>query len=154
MVAGVIFLANLVGCAGNRYEQQTDVIKEHVDIFYEHLQAPRIAQAVSENEQIEAVALREEERLLRRVGQMEQAEKLQEWKIITTAKETAAENWLALARYFTQAQQYDQARGTYQRVIETYQGPRYRSYVERANTGLRDVELILNPKIPQESSLK
>ena len=83
LVAGIIFLANLVGCASNRYEQQTHVIKEHVDIFYEHVQARRIAQAVSENEQIEAVALRAEERLLRRVGQMEQAEKLQEWKIIT-----------------------------------------------------------------------
>ena len=148
ILVGLIFVTNLMGCAGTRYEQQADVIKEHVETFYTHLQAHRVDQAVSENQQIEAVALRAEKRLLGRVGQMEQVEKVQEWKIIKTAKETAAENWLALGRYFTQAHQYDKARGTYQRVIETYQSPLYQTYVERAKTGLRDVELILDPDVP------
>jgi len=154
MVVGFISLSNLMGCAGNLYEQQTDVIKEHVETFYDHLQARRVDQAVSENEQIEAVALRAEENLLGRIGQMEQVEKMQEWKIIKTAKETAAENWLALGRYFTQAQQYDKARGTYQRVIETYQSPLYQTYVERAKTGLLDLELILDPDVPPQALSK
>jgi hypothetical protein len=76
---------------------------------------------------------------------MNQGEKTQEWKIIKTAKETAAENWLALARYFSETQQYNKARGTYRRVIETYQGSPYHSYVDRAKTGLRNVEAILDP---------
>lgn len=154
MLVGFISVTNLMGCAGNLYEQQADVIKEHVETFYDHLQARRVDQAVSENEQIEAVALRAEEHLLGRIGQMEQVEKVQEWKIIKTAKETAAENWLALGRYFTQAQQYDKARGTYQRVIETYQSPLYQTYVERAKTGLLDLELILDPDVPPQALSK
>ena len=86
-----------------------------------------------------------QEYLLRRVGQMSQGERTQEWKIIKTAKETAAENWLALARYFTEIREYDRARGTYIRLIETYKDSAYQTYVDRATAGLRDLELILSP---------
>jgi Tfp pilus assembly protein PilF len=118
------------------------------------LQSHQVDQAVAENEQIEVIALSAEERLLRRVGQMNQGEKTQEWKIIKTAKETALENWLALARYFSETQQYNKARGTYRRIIETYQGSPYHSYVDRAKTGLRDVETILDPQTPSVSPAK
>jgi len=151
---GLLIVISLSGCAGDRYQQQADVIKGHVETFYGHLQAHQVDQAVTENEQIEVIALSAEERLLRRVGQMNQGEKTQEWKIIKTAKETAAENWLALARYFLETQQYNRARGTYQRIIETYQGSPYHSYVERAKTGLRDVETILDPETPSVSPAK
>jgi type IV secretory pathway component VirB8 len=77
---------------------------------------------------------------------MNQGERTQEWKIIKTAKETAAENWLALARYFLEIKQYNKARGTYNRIIENYQSSPYQSYVERAKTGLRDLESILDPR--------
>jgi translation initiation factor 2 alpha subunit (eIF-2alpha) len=137
----------LSGCAGDRYQQQADAIKGHVVTFYENLQSHHIDQAVSENEQIEVIALRAEERLLRRVGQMKQGEKMQEWKIIKTAKETAAENWLALARYFSETHQYTKARGTYRHLIETYHGSSYQLFADRAKTGLRDVEAMLTPEI-------
>jgi hypothetical protein len=146
ILGGLLIVTSLSGCTGDRYQQQADVIKGHVEMFYGHLQSNRVDQAVSENERIEVIALSAEERLLRRVGQMNQGEKTQEWKIIKTAKETAAENWLALARYFSETQQYNKARGTYRRVIETYQGSPYRSYVDHAKMGLRDVESILDPE--------
>ncbi|MDH5564106.1 MAG: hypothetical protein OEY91_10845 [Nitrospirota bacterium] len=140
----LLIVANLIGCTGNRYQQQADAIKSHVETFYGHLQSHQVDRAMFENEQIEVIALSAEERLLRRVGQMNQGEKTQEWKIIKTAKETAAENWLALARYFSETQQYAKARGTYRRIIETYQGSPYHLYVDRAKMGLRDVEGILD----------
>jgi Tfp pilus assembly protein PilF len=145
ILGGLLIVTSLSGCTGDRYQQQADVIKRHVETFYGHLQSHQVDQAVSENEQIEVIALSAEERLLRRVGQMNQGEKTQEWKIIKTAKETAAENWLALARYFSETQQYNKARGTYRRIIETYQGSPYHSYVDRAKMGLRDVETIMDP---------
>jgi len=150
----ILIVANLIGCTGSRYQQQADAIKGHVETFYNHLESHQVAQAISENEQIEVIALSAEERLLRRVGQMKQGEKMQEWKIIKTAKETAAENWLALARYFSETQQYAKARGTYRRIIETYQGSPYHLYVDRAKTGLRDVEGILDHGNLPESPAK
>lgn len=143
----LVFLA-VSGCAGDRYTAHEDLIKGHVTDFYLHLGSHKIPQAVSENERIEAVAQKSEERLLRKVGQLSQAERREEWKLITTAKQTAAENWLALARYFTQRKDYDQARGTYRRVIETYEGRPYQSYVEQAKRGIRDIDTILNPTEP------
>ena len=146
ILGGLLIVTSFSGCAGDRHQQQAEAIKGHVETFYGHLQSHQVDQAVSENEQIEVIALSAEERLLRRVGQMNHGEKTQEWKIIKTAKETAAENWLALARYFSETQQYDKARGTYRRIIETFQGSPYHSYVERAKMGLRDVEAILDPE--------
>jgi hypothetical protein len=148
ILGALLIVTNISGCTGDRYQQQADVIKGHVELFYGHLQSHQVDQAVSENEQIEVIALSAEERLLRRVGQMNQGEKTQEWKIIKTAKETAAENWLALARYFSETRQYEKARGTYRRIIETFQGSPYHSYVDRAKMGLRDVEAILDPALP------
>lgn len=146
ILGSLLIVASLSGCTGDRYHQQAEIIKSHVATFYDHLHSHHVDRAVSENEQIEVIALSAEERLLRRVGQMNQGEKTQEWKIIKTAKETAAENWLALARYFSETQQYNKARGTYRRVIETYQGSPYHSYVDRAKTGLRNMEVILDPE--------
>lgn len=154
MFYGLLMVGTLSACTGDRYQQQADVIKGHVETFYGHLQSHQDEQAVFENEQIEVIALSAEERLLRRVGQMNQGEKMQEWKIIKTAKETAAENWLALARYFSETKKYNRARGTYRRIIETYQGSPYHSYIERAKTGLRDVETILDPETPTVSPFK
>lgn len=144
MFCGLLMVGTLSACTGGRYQQQADIIKGHVEMFYGHLQSHQVEQAMFENEQIEVLALRSEERLLRRVGQMGQSEKTQEWKIIKTAKETAAENWLALARYFSETRQYNKAIGTYQRIIETYQGLANQLYVDRAKMGLRDVEAILD----------
>lgn len=154
MFCGLLMVSNLSACIGDRYQQQADVIKGHVEMFYGHLQSHHVDQAVSENEQIEVIALSGEERLLRRVGQMNQSEKTQEWKIIKTAKETAAENWLALARYFSETQQYTKARGTYRRIIETYHGSPYHSYVDRAKMGMRDVEAILDSEPLPASPVK
>jgi Tfp pilus assembly protein PilF len=141
----LLILMSLSGCTADRYQQQANTIKDHVKTFYDHLGTHQVDQAVSENQQIEVIALSAEERLLRRVGQMNQGEKMQEWKIIKTAKETAAENWLALARYFSETQQFDKARETYRRIMNTYKSSPYDSYVTRAKTGLQDLNAVLDP---------
>ncbi|MGE0472764.1 MAG: hypothetical protein AB7P17_03935 [Nitrospirales bacterium] len=140
-----VLLLHMSACNGNRYEQRAEVIKEQVSSFYGHLESRQADQAIFANQRIEQLAMESEEYLLRRVGQMSQGERTQEWKIIKTAKETAAENWLALAQYFTKVREYERARGTYTRLIETYKDSAYQTYVKRATAGLRDLELILSP---------
>ncbi len=135
----------LPGCAKDRYQQRADLIKDHTSAFFEQLQAGRIAEAVLENEQIEALGHQSETALLRHADRYDNNQKVREWVLVKMAYEAAAENWLSLARYFIQKKQYQEARGTYQRVIESYQDEPYQSYVHRAKTGLRDLDLILNP---------
>lgn len=145
LIAGVL-LIQLWGCAGNRYQQRVGVVKEQVSSFYQHLESRQTDQAIFANQRIEQVALESQEYLLRRVGQMSQAERAQEWKVIKIAKETAAENWLALAQYFMGIRDYKRARGTYKRLIEVYKDSAFQSYVNRAETGLRDLDLALPPE--------
>jgi tetratricopeptide (TPR) repeat protein len=135
----------LSGCGKDRYQQRADLIKDHTSAFFEHLQAGRVADAVLENEQIEALARQSESALQRHADRYDSNEKVREWVLVKTAYEAAAENWLSLARYFLQKKQYQNARGTYQRVIERYQGEPYHSFLYRAKAGLRDLDLILNP---------
>ena len=141
----ILFALVLYGCAKDRYQQRADTIKDYTSAFYGHLEEGRITDAVLENERIEALARDAETRFLRRVGKMDAKQKAREWMLVKTANETAAENWLALARYFVKKKQYEQARGAYQRVLETYQDKTYRSITDQAETGLRDLDLILNP---------
>jgi tetratricopeptide (TPR) repeat protein len=135
----------LTGCAKDRYQQRADLIKDHTSAFYEHLHAGRAADAVLENERIEALGHQSETALLRHADRYDNNQKVREWVLVKMAYEAAAENWLSLARYFIQKKQYQEARGTYQRVIESYQDEPYQTYVYRAKTGLRDLDLILNP---------
>ncbi|MGD9852704.1 MAG: hypothetical protein AB7T38_15710 [Nitrospirales bacterium] len=144
LLVGVLLLS-ISGCGGNRYEQRAEVIKEQVASFYGHLELGQADRAIFANQRIEQLAMESEEYLLRRVGQMSQGERTQEWKIIKTAKEAALENWLALARYYTQIREYERAHGAYARLIESYKDSAYQSYVKRAKTGLRDLELMLSP---------
>lgn len=141
----LLSVALLNGCARDRYEQRADSIKEHTSAFFEHLQDGNVADAVVENERIEAVGRQSESNLIRHADRYDNNRKIREWSLVKTAYETAAENWLSLARYFIQKKRYRQARGTYQRVIESYQDKPYQSYVYRAKNGLRDLDLILNP---------
>jgi tetratricopeptide (TPR) repeat protein len=142
ILGGFIILFSLFGCTADRFQQQTNTIKGHVEAFYDHLESHQVDKAMSENQRIERIALHAEKRLLRRVGQMNQGEKIQEWNIIKTAQETAAENWLALARYFSEMQQFHKAREIYGRIITTYQNSPYHSYVARAKKKLQDMDVI------------
>lgn len=133
------------GCAHDPYEQRVHVIKAYTSAFYDALQDGRVADAILENERIEFLARQGEDHMLRHESRMDRPERIQEWSVIKTAKRTAAENWLALAEYFAKTQQADRARETYQRILETYREPPYRSYAERAERGLRDLDLLLAP---------
>ena len=143
----ILFLAGqlLNGCAKDRYQERADLIKDHTSAFFEHLQAGRVADAVLENERIEALGRQSETDLMRHADRYTNNQKIREWVLVKTAYGAAAENWLSLARYFVKKEQYREARGTYQRVIESYQDEPYQSYVFRAQKGLRDLDLILNP---------
>jgi hypothetical protein len=71
--------------------------------------------------------------------------------LIKTANQTAIDNWINLGRYLAETRRYDQAKGTYQRVIDTYgnKGLEYRPWLERARMGAKDVDLILAPSHPE-----
>jgi TolA-binding protein len=59
-----------------------------------------------------------------------------------TARETAAQNWIALGQYFAIKQQRDKARASYQRVIDTYTNPTERVYREQASRALKDLDIV------------
>jgi len=117
-------------------------MKDHVEAFYSDLKANRVASAIRENEQIEAMAGKSGQTIRTRLNQpaMNQVDK--EGVLYKTASETAVENWLSLGRYFMIKQRYNEARVTYQRILDTYTGPSFRVYREQATTGLRDIDIV------------
>lgn len=133
------------GCAEDVYQRLAGDMEAHTRTFYRHLQAGRVAAAIVENEQIEATAATLQEDILRRRQQLGANQIDRDWMMVVTAKQVAAQNWLALARYLVQTRQYDRARGTYARVLASYTDEIYRTYAEQARTGLQDLEMILAP---------
>jgi hypothetical protein len=133
------------GCARDVYQERADTMKDHVKAFYNHLQADQVSAAMLENEQIETMASQMEETILRRQQQPGANEIDRDWMQAKAAHQTAAENWLALAKYFVHKKRYDQARGTYQRILAAYADARDRTYADQARAGLRDLDLILAP---------
>lgn len=134
----------LLGCAQDPYQRRADAIKDHAAAFYNHLEHGRVSAAIIENERIEALASELGQQILQRRRQPAANEVDREWAMLTTAREAAAENWLALARYFTRTKRYEEARGTYQRILSSYSEPRFRQYRDQARLGLRDLDMILD----------
>ena len=147
MTLGAILLIS--ACAHDTYQQRADVIKEHSEAFYTHLKANRVEAAIRENEQIEAMADDMGRTVRKRASLQGTTQAEREFALMKTAHEAAATNWLALGQYFAIKKQYAQARGTYQRVINTYGDATDRPYREQAARALEDLN-ILNP--PSASS--
>ncbi|MBL8072964.1 MAG: hypothetical protein JNL29_01255 [Nitrospira sp.] len=142
-----LFVLLLFGCAQDQYQRRADVMKDHVENFYSHLKANRVGSAVHENEQIELMADQMADTVKKRgqmggIGQVER-----EFALMKTARETSAQNWIALGQYFTLKQQPDRARASYQRVIDTYTNPTERAYREQAARALKDLDIISAPSL-------
>lgn len=121
------------------------MMKDHVENFYTHLKANRVAAAVHENEQIEGMADQMAE-TVRKQGQLQGTSQVErEFALMKTARGTAAQNWIALGQYFAIKQQPDRARASYQRVIDTYTDPTERTYREQAARALQDLEIVSGP---------
>ncbi|MBA3753863.1 MAG: hypothetical protein H0X01_06965 [Nitrospira sp.] len=133
-----------VHCSHDIHEKRADTIKNHVESFYGHLKHDRIAAAVRENEAIEHLSGQLGDIIIRRVNQPGNNQVDREWTDLRTAKETAAQNWLALGQYLSIKKQYPQARSTYQRVMDTYTDLTERTYRDEAARAIRDLD-ILNP---------
>jgi len=145
-VVPMVFMLFAIGCAHDPYQQRADVIKDHVESFYSNLKSDRVASAIRDNEQIEAMAGQMGQTIRARLNQPAMNQIDREGVLYKTASETAVENWLSLGRYFVIKKRYDQARATYQRILETYTGPAYRVYTDQAAAGLRDVNIVDPPK--------
>jgi hypothetical protein len=128
------------------YKQRTAKILAHVEAFQTNLKASRIEAAIYENEEIEAVASEVASAIKKRGQPLATDQVDYEWKLLKTAIEAAAGNWLALGRHLTINKQYDQARAAYQRVLDTYTGEAEQQYRERAARAKRDID-ILNPPV-------
>jgi phage terminase small subunit len=139
----------LAHCSHDIHEKRADTIKVHVESFYNHLKHDRVAAAVRENEAIEHLSSQLGDNISRRVNQPGTNQVDREWTDLRTAKETAAQNWLALGQYLSIKKQYAQARATYQRVVDTYTGPTERTYRDQAVRAIRDLDL-LNPTPPAQ----
>src|SRR5215203_203737 len=130
------------GCARDTYQQRADILKDHVENFYSHLKANRVEAAIHENEQIEAMADQMAETVKKRAQRQGTTQVEREFALMKTARETAAENWIALGQYFAIKKQPERARATYQRVMDTYTNPTERTYREQAARALKDLEIL------------
>jgi hypothetical protein len=140
-----LFVLLLSGCAADTYQRRADVMKDHVETFYTHLKANRVAAAVHENEQIEAMADQMAD-TVRKQGQLQGTSQVErEFALMKTARGTAAQNWIALGQYFAIKQQPEKARASYQRVVDTYTDPTERTYREQATRALSDLEILSGP---------
>ena len=140
-----LFILLLFGCAQDQYQRRADVMKDHVENFYSHLKANRVGSAVHENEQIELMADQMADTVKKRgrMGGLGQVER--EFALMKTARETSAQNWIALGQYFTLKQQPDRARASYQRVIDNYTDPAEHVYREQAARALKDLDIVSAP---------
>ena len=140
-----LFVLVLSGCAQDQYQRRADVMKDHVENFYSHLKANRVGSAVHENEQIELMADQMADTVKKRgrMGGLGQVER--EFALMKTARETSAQNWIALGQYFTLKQQPDRARASYQRVIDNYTDPAEHVYREQAARALKDLDIVSAP---------
>lgn len=143
MMRTLILLALIAsGCAHDTYQQRAGDVKDHVEAFYTNLKANRVEAAVHENEQIEAMADRMADTVRKRAQLQGTSQVEREFALMKTARETAAQNWIALGQYFAIKKQPDKARATYQRVVDTYTNPTERTYREQAARALKDIELL------------
>lgn len=143
-----LFALLLSGCAADPYQRRADVMKDHVGNFYTHLKANRVAAAIHENEQIEAMADQMAD-TVRKQGQLQGTSQVErEFALMKTARETAAQNWIALGQYFAIKQQPERARASYQRVIDTYTDSTEQAYREQAARALKDLEILSDPPDP------
>ena len=138
----VVAIALVCGCAHDLYRERTDAIKDRVKAFYTHLEADRVQAAVYQNEQIEAIGAEMGDRIRRRAHHPGGNEVDRDAALARTAYDAAVRNWLALARFLTLKKQYDQARSTYQRVVDTYNAQPFQIYAEQAARGLRDLSML------------
>jgi hypothetical protein len=134
----------LLSCAYDPHQRRAETIKDRAAAFYSHLERGRVTAAIIENERIEALASELGQEILQRRRQPADNEVDREWAMLTTAREAAAENWLALARYFMRTKRFEEARGTYHRVLSSYNEPRFRQYRDQARIGLQDLDMILD----------
>ena len=140
-----LFVPLLAGCAQDSYQRRADVMKNHVENFYQHLRANRVGAAVHENEQIEAMSDQMADTVAKQ-GKLQGTSQIgREFALMKTARETAAQNWIALGQYLAIKQQPDRARATYRRVIDTYTDPTEHAYREQAARALKDLEIISGP---------
>jgi hypothetical protein len=147
-----VCLLLLAGCVYDFYQQRTEMVKAHVEAFNMYLKADRPERAILENSQIEELASQVAESIKKRSQPPANNEMDREYVLLKTAIEAAVKNWLALGRHFTLTKKYDQARATYQRVIDTYTGDSERIYRDRAARAMADVD-ILSPPIDKTSGL-
>jgi hypothetical protein len=145
-ILSLTFFLIAIGCAHDPYQQRAEVMKDHVESFYSNLKSDRVASAIRDNEQIEAMAGQMGQTIRARLNQPAMNQVDREGVLYKTASETAIENWLSLGRYLVVKKRYDQARATYQRILDTYSGPAYRAYADQATAGLRDVNIVDPPK--------
>lgn len=140
-----LFVLLLSGCAQDTYQRRADVMKDHIENFYSHLRANRVGAAVHENEQIEAMADQMAD-TVRKQGRLQGTSQVErEFALMSTARGTAAQNWIALGQYFAIKQQPERARASYQRVVDTYTEPAEQAYREQAARALKDLEIVSGP---------
>ncbi len=129
-------------CAHDTYQQRADAMKNHVETFYTYLETNQVEAAIHENQQIEAMADQMAETVLKRAQLLGTSQVEREFALMKTARETAAQNWIALGQYFAIKQQTDKARASYQRVVDAYTNPPERTYREQAARALKDLDIV------------
>ena len=136
-----LLMVALSSCARDVYERRADIINDHVEAFYTYLKANRVEAAVHENHRIEAMADDMAQTVKKRAQSHGAFHVEREFALMKTARETAAQNWIALGQYFAIKQQPEKARASYQRVMDTYTNPEELPYRKHAARAIEDLKL-------------
>lgn len=145
IVSGVYTLALLVAtlssCTHDVYGQRAAIIEDHVEAFYSYLKSNQVEAAIHENHRIEAMADEMAETVKQQAQLHGTSHVEREFALMKTARETAAQNWIALGQYFAIKQQPEKARASYQRVVDTYTNPAELRYREQAARAIEDLKI-------------
>jgi DUF1680 family protein len=142
LCALALFASTISGCAHDIYQERADIMKNHSEAFYTHLKAHRVEAAIRENQEIEAMADQLAETVRKGAKLQGTTHVEREFALMKTARETSAQNWIALGQYFAIKQQPDKARASYRRVVDSYTNPAEQAYREQAARALKDLDIV------------
>jgi hypothetical protein len=127
-------------------KSQGEAVQLHTQKFNNFLNREQVEAAVHENQAIELIGAQLRGSASHATDVRSVTELERRGALLSALREQAAQNWFALAQYFSTHRHFPQARAIYRRIIDTYGKGGERLYGEYAVIALQDLDILaLNP---------